>query len=103
MANWISSEHTNGFLSYYGIEKSDAGEYSLIPISHQKYASQTKLAVEYEDGTNDETLDVTINDKDTISAVYGGKDKKRLSSVFDLRMAGIVKATLKSEHKVTDF
>ena len=103
-ANWISSNHIGKFFAYYGIEKTGNGEYSLAPISHKEHATKKTLSVAYKDSTNEnEILDVKMNDTGNISSVYDGKNKRSFSTVFDLRMADIVEATLISEHKLTDF
>ena len=102
--NWISSNHIKNFSAYYGIEKTHNGEYSLAPISHEEHATKKTLSVAYKDSTDEnEILDVRMNDNGDISSVYDGRNNRSFSSVFDLRMANIVEATIISEHKLTDF
>lgn len=108
--NWISSDHIEKFLAYYGIEKIDNGKYSLLFISDKegatkKGATKKTLSVAYKDSTKEnEILDVRMeNDTGKIRSVYDDKNKRSFFTVFDLRMADIVEATIISEHKLTDF
>ncbi len=42
-ANWVNSERIDKFFAYYGIESTDNGEYSLMPISHKDHATKQYL------------------------------------------------------------